>query len=215
MRDKVFGGYVQDDWRFRPSLTLNLGLRYEMSTIPTENRGLIANMTSITQSLPQSIPNAAAAYAAGLSNVYFLQNPTVWNFEPRIGFAWDPFHNGKTSVRGGFGVFDVLPLPYELILNNGQTAPWTNLRTVIGPVNGIPSPNVLAGAADQFPFNIVALSTDNPAVPSPAASSSRIWSFAERNSFPRLCLSVQFQHPAANHPEHDDPGRVFGFTRVP
>jgi hypothetical protein len=179
MRDKVFGGYIQDDWRFRPSLTLNLGLRYEMSTIPTENRGLVANMTSITQTIPASIPNAAAAYAAGLSNVFFTKNPTLTNFEPRIGFAWDPFHNGKTSVRGGFGVFDVLPLPYEMILNNGQTAPWTSLRTVIGPVNGIPSPNVLAGAPDQFPFNIVALSS-NPAVPSPALSSSRIWNFVER-----------------------------------
>jgi hypothetical protein len=41
-------------------------------------------------------------------------NPTKKNFEPRVGFAWDPFNDGKTSVAGGFGIFDVLPLPVEM-----------------------------------------------------------------------------------------------------
>jgi hypothetical protein len=181
LRDKVFGGYVQDDWRFRSSLTFNLGLRYEMSTIPTENRGLIANMTSITQTLPSSINGLSAALAAGLSNSFFTHNPTLYNFEPRLGFAWDPFHNGKTSIRGGFGVFDTLPLPYELILNSGGTAPFTSLRTVISNASGIKSPNDLAGASDQWPYNIVALSSNPTIVPYPAPTSGRIWNFDERN----------------------------------
>jgi hypothetical protein len=188
LRDKIFGAYIQDDWRFRRYLTLNLGLRYEMSTIPTENRGLIANMTSITQSLPcfpasvspdTSCPAAVASDPAGvLSNVFFTRNPTIKNFEPRIGFAWDPFHDGKTSVRGGFGLFDALPLPYELILNSVSTGPYRNIRTVIGPP-GILSPNSLAGAPDQWPFNIVALSNTS-AVPQPAPTNTRTWNFVER-----------------------------------
>jgi Carboxypeptidase regulatory-like domain len=186
LRDKIFGVYLQDDWRVRPSLTVNLGLRYEMSTIPTENRGLIANLNSITQILPcfpaSVLPDISCLSpsdpTALLSNVFFTRNPTTLNFEPRIGFAWDPFHNGKTSVRGGFGLFDALPLPYELILNSVSTAPYRNIRTVIGPP-GIRSPNSLAGAPDQWPFNIVALS-NTPAVPSPAATNTRTWNYVER-----------------------------------
>ena len=57
-------------------------------------------------------------------NSPLLQNPTTKDFEPRIGLEWDPFKDGKTSVRAGFGMFDVLPLPYEFGLNTAATAPF-------------------------------------------------------------------------------------------
>ena len=205
LRDKIFGGYVQDDWRFRPSLTLNLGVRYEMSTIPTENRGLIANLPSIYTHLPcgQAVPGVCPqpgnpSSVVGdptqlLSNVFFTKNPTLKNFEPRVGFAWDPFHNGKTAVRGGFGVFDALPLPYELVLNSVSTAPFRNVRTVIGPP-AILSPNSFAGAPDQWPFKIVALSASLPAT---AATNTRTWNYVEpqppRNYVYQYNLNIQRQ----------------------
>ena len=46
---------------------------------------------------------------AGVAPIF--SNPTLRNFEPRFGFAWDPSGSGKTAVRGGFAIFDVLPLP--------------------------------------------------------------------------------------------------------
>src|SRR5882762_2942267 len=97
LRISIVGAYVQDDWRFRPNLTLNLGLRWEMATVPTETKGKLTNLPTLDAAQPN------------LGDPYF-SNPTLRNFEPRVGFAWDPFRNGKTAVRGGFGMFDVLPM---------------------------------------------------------------------------------------------------------
>ena len=55
-----------------------------------------------------------------VSATHSINNPTLKDFEPRLGFAWDPLHNGKTAIRGGAGLFDVLPMPYQFILLTTQ-----------------------------------------------------------------------------------------------
>jgi outer membrane receptor protein involved in Fe transport len=117
LRQNIFGAYVQDDWRIRPNLTLNLGLRYEMATVPTETDGKLANLRNLSDATPH------------LGDPFF-NNPTTKNFEPRIGFAWDPFSNGKLAVRGGAGLFDVLPLPYQFILLTTQAAPFFQYTSI-------------------------------------------------------------------------------------
>ncbi len=112
-RQSLFGGYIQDDWRLRPNLTLNLGLRYEMVTVPTDVHGQLVNLPTFT-SLPPG----------HLGSPYF-SNPTLRNFEPRLGFAWDPFHNGKTALRGAFGIFDVQPYNYNFLLQEAQSYPFS------------------------------------------------------------------------------------------
>jgi hypothetical protein len=154
----------------RPNLTLNLGLRYEMETIPTEKHGLIANLPSIWT-------NPTTENCSPCSNKTFLNNPTSKNFEPRVGFAWDPFKDGKTSVRGGFGIFDALPLPYELALNNAQTSPFHRNVVVQGcAFNGNVQPCVGQGQFPNVPPNVLNEFLDPAAAPIEAQT----WNFVER-----------------------------------
>jgi hypothetical protein len=153
-RSSIFAGYVQDDWKMLSNLTVNVGLRYEMTTIPSETQTKINQLIN-----PWQNPNAGAPCTADLNGVgicagfyhqTFQRNPTLRNFEPRIGFAWDPFKSGKTSVRAGFGVFDVLPMSYMFALNSLQTAPNGSEIDLANPGQGtFPlgfAPLALAGA---------------------------------------------------------------------
>jgi hypothetical protein len=152
LRQSIFGGYVQDDWRFRPNLTLNLGLRYEMATVPTETNGKIVNLRNLSDPLPVCGVNVPTSCSGTGS---FFSNPTLHNFEPRLGFAWDPFSNGRLAVRGGAGLFDVLPLPYQFILLTTQSAPFFTYASINNPAagtffNGLPSPLPLASGRSTY-----------------------------------------------------------------
>ena len=96
----VWGFYIQDDFRWKPNFTWNLGLRYEFSTQPTERDGEMSTFRNLTD------PEATV----GL----FFENPAPVNFAPRIGFAWDPSGEGKSAIRAGFGIFYDLILPFYL-----------------------------------------------------------------------------------------------------
>jgi hypothetical protein len=91
---KTFGFYGGDDYRATSRLTLNLGLRYEFSTIPHELYG----RSSI-------IPNLLGGSQVPSVGSIFTHNWTHKNISPRFGFAWDVFGNGKTALRGGFGIY--------------------------------------------------------------------------------------------------------------
>jgi len=125
-RQTLLGGYLQDDWRVRHNLTLNLGLRYEMVTVPTEVENKISNLVTFTSPTPK------------LGSPYF-NNPTLRNFEPRVGVAWDPSGSGKTSVRAAFGIFDVLPLIYEFSGAIGTSAPFTEKVAAPGTPGSFPT----------------------------------------------------------------------------
>jgi hypothetical protein len=119
LRQTLFGAYVQDDIRLKKTLTVNAGLRYETLTVPRESH----NRTTVLRNLTDAQPSVGTT---------LFQNPTLRNFEPRLGFAWNP-RSGKTLFRGGFGIFDVLPLPYEFTLSFQRAYP--NVTTVVGPAS--------------------------------------------------------------------------------
>ena len=141
-RQTLVGGYLQDDWRWRSNVTLNLGLRYEMVTVPTEVHGRLDNLPTLS-SATQTLGDPVFA------------NPTLRNFEPRVGFAWDPFKNGKTAVRGGFGLFDSLPLLYQIMLVEGTSAPFFEKGTLSGsnlPPGSFFVPPPLTGSSLQSSY---------------------------------------------------------------
>lgn len=89
-----FGFFFQDDWKVKPNLTLNLGLRYEIFTPLREKRGRITNLAFPTGRLDMS----------KISLLSSLTNTDYNNLAPRFGFAWSPGFISKLVVRGGFGV---------------------------------------------------------------------------------------------------------------
>jgi len=121
-RQTIVGAYFQDDWRRRPNLTINLGLRYEMATVLTEVHGKLTVLRHLTDALPVcGVLVPGKCFGVG---PLLLSNPTLHNFEPRVGFSWNPMRDGKTAASGGFGVFDVLPLPYLFQMNELFSAPF-------------------------------------------------------------------------------------------
>ena len=185
LRQNIFGLYIQDDWRLKPSLTLNLGLRYETSSVPTETAGKTANLRNIGDPAPVC---GTLKYGGCSSTGAFFTNPTLRNFEPRVGFAWDVFRNGKTAVRGGIGMFDVLPLPYQFVLMTTQSAPFFSYTAVNGPSNLCVPPTYQA-----CPHPFYNYAGQNITFPSNSLRSTYVDSHDKRNYIMQWNLNVQQQ----------------------
>jgi outer membrane receptor protein involved in Fe transport len=102
---KQFAAFAQDEWRVTPRLTFTYGLRYEYTSPETDTHGYSFSIAPGRQSV--KFPGAPLGFLVpgdpGAPRGWYY--PDYTNLSPRIGIAWDPFGNGKTSIRGGGGLF--------------------------------------------------------------------------------------------------------------
>src|SRR3984957_8333571 len=100
-RERDIYGFFQDQFKLKPNFTLNYGLRYEWDGVPWVVGDQLSSASQAALTGPSPIDFQTVT--RGGSNPLYVND--VKGFEPRIGFAWDPFKNGKTSIRAGFGYF--------------------------------------------------------------------------------------------------------------
>ena len=123
-REIDYAAYVQDDWKMFPTFTFNIGVRYD----PTSNPYCLKKTTPYCTAVipPPFGQGATGAITTGFTQVHniYVHNPSFGNLDPRIGFAWDPFKNHKTSVRAGYGIFHAVIAARDFEPAYALTPPW-------------------------------------------------------------------------------------------
>jgi hypothetical protein len=116
LQENDYALFFQDDWRVTPNLTLNLGLRWEFFGEPINkiHDNTVAQQTGSNPNWDTSLPLSVTT-ASRVNNYYK-------NFEPRIGFAWNPDFNKKLVVRGAYAI-NVDPQFQNIVENVAQSAP--------------------------------------------------------------------------------------------
>jgi hypothetical protein len=184
-RENGVAPYIQDNWKISPRLTINLGLRLDYFTNPTGYADNGAPLTAVLGSFlaptgPLAVaPNCTAPGASGTSaqnlayaecqlGIFsntkhtFANDPNAQNWEPRVGFAYDPFGNHQTSIRGGFGIFHD-PVSAR-IYQSGYTGtppaaafePNNFTPAILSALGIIPGPTTSGSPCFPNPFAVVA-----------------------------------------------------------
>jgi hypothetical protein len=128
-RDNDYGVFVQDDWKVRRNLTVNLGVRWEYFTPLTEAKNVQSNYIFGSQGVINGVVCAPVAPLAPCPNGRQLYQPDRNNFGPRVGVAWSPErYEGKVVFRAGFGI--VFNRNGDVVNDNiRQDTPYSALAT--------------------------------------------------------------------------------------
>jgi hypothetical protein len=148
-RTTNFGFYGQDDWKVKPNLSINVGLRWDFNTSPNEISGRTSNIILGSGStLMERIANASVGVVPSLEPKHGIAY-----FAPRLSFAWDPTKQGKLSIRGGMGVFyNRAPNKYWSDATRGNP-PLLGSITANASNPALPQPVYGLCPNDHTPFN--------------------------------------------------------------
>jgi outer membrane receptor protein involved in Fe transport len=141
-RSKFYAGFAQDEWRLNKRLVLTLGVRYEYSSPKLDTHG---NTFSVIPGLQSTVfPNAPSGlvFPGDQGAPRGVNFPDRNNWAPRVGFAWDPKGDSKTSIRGGFGVFYDILKAEDNFQDNGQPPFFAGANLFFNPIAANPSADI-------------------------------------------------------------------------
>jgi hypothetical protein len=157
-RQREMGVYWQDVWKIKSNFTLTYGLRWEYYGVPYETHNEIATLLQN----PNAILDPSGFFtfsSVGRSGAKLYEND-FRDFQPRLGFAWDPFKTGRTSVRGGIGVFN--DRVYGNLASDVRGNPPFQPTAICQPLFGVATVASCPGSQIQQVFQQIPLSGTTP-----------------------------------------------------
>lgn len=198
IRIREFNGYLQDDWKALPNLTVNAGLRYDLQAAPR------------IKTLPAKI-RYYSAYDPLAKKYEDLQGDHN-NFAPRVGFAWDPGRKGRTAVRGGYGLI------YNRLVqddyNKGAMLQPPALKAYLLSLSPAVGPIVLGHGLEkamQQPLAVLAVIRQGAVLPC-----THSWSLGVQQAMPwSSTLEVSYVGTASRHLSEQNEYNRYDVTKYP
>ncbi len=186
LRNSAYDAFVSDDWRLRPELTLNIGIRWEFGAPITELKNRLVNL-DVTSGYTSVAPVQASAPVGSLTGRHFptsLVEPDKRGFEPRLGLSWRPIPGSTLVVRAGYGIYDDTSIYQATALQMAQQEP---LSTSVSVSNGPSCALTLAKGFIQCPPT----TPDNFAVdPNLRVGYAQIWQISAQRDLPAALVGT-------------------------
>lgn len=196
-RQSVFDAFVTDDWRLRPELTINAGMRWDYGAPVTELFGRLVNL-DVAPGFTAAAPVVASSPTGPLTGTRYpgsLVQPDKRGFEPRIGIAWRPLPASTLVVRAGYGIYDDTSVYISGAESMAQQAP---LSTSVSVENSSACPLTLANGFR----NCAGVSTTDTFALDPHfhVGYAQNWQLSVQSDLPKaLVMTVSYQGIKGTH----------------